>query len=150
MKERTNRPSFSVKPTALRFFKSPDSNRTFLVLKVHPPAPTSPSTSNVPHPNPLSALLSKCNAVAEAFSLPLLYSHKTGVDEGAFHLSLAWTLDAISEDERAHTERLLEQLLDDAGARGWEIRVEGVKVKIGNVVTHVPLGVPSEGKSIFG
>lgn len=146
MKQGTNWPSFSVKPTALHFFKSPDSNRTFLVLKVHPPAPNSSSASETTHPNPLSTLLSKCNAVAEAFSLPLLYSHKAGVDAGAFHLSLAWTLDAISEDERAHTERLL----DNAGTTDWEIRVEGVKVKIGNVVTHVPLGMPPEGKSIFG
>ena len=68
------------------------------------------------------------------------------MDEGAFHLSLAWTLDTISEDERGYTERLL----DGAGVRDWEIHVEGVKVKIGNVVTHVSLGVPSESKNLFG
>lgn len=83
--------------------------------------------------------------MAETFSLPLLYSHRSGVDDGAFHVSLAWTLDTISEDERSHTERLL----NDAGVRNWEIHVDGVKVKIGNVVTHVPLGVSSESKSLF-
>lgn len=130
----------------MHFFKSTDSNRTFLVLKVHPPAPTSLSAHSTSRPDPLSTLLSKCNAVAEALSLPLLYAHKTGVDEDAFHVSLAWTLDAISEAERAHTA----QLLENAGVREWEIHVEGVKVKIGNVVTHVPLGVPLESKGLFG
>ena len=108
--------------------------------------PTTHSGPTALDSNPLSTLLSKCNTVAEIFSLPLLYAHKTGVDSGAFHLSLAWTLDGISEDEKTRTEKLL----DDDGVKGWEIDVEGVKVKIGNVVTHVPLGARSADRTLFG
>lgn len=128
--------SFTVNPTALHFFRSPDSPRTFLVLKVHPPHS---------RPNPLTTLLQKSNATASHFSLPLLYAHAAGVDEDAFHISLAWTLDEVG-DETGWTETLLE----DSGVKGWGVRVEGVKVKIGNVVTNVPLGPSSEGRGLFG
>lgn len=128
--------SFTVNPTTLHFFKSPDSPRTFLVLKVHP---------STPHPNPLTTLLQKCNATASHFSLPLLYAHATGVDEAAFHVSLAWTLDEVPVDT-SWTERLL----GESGVKAWGIPVEGVKVKIGNVVTNVPLGPSSENRGLFG
>lgn len=128
--------SFTVNPTTLHFFKSPDSPRSFLVLKIHPPHA---------RPNPLTTLLQKSNATASHFSLPLLYAHATGVDEAAFHISLAWTLDEVGE-ETGWTERLLEE----SGVRGWGIRVEGVKVKIGNVVTNVALDPSSEGRGLFG
>lgn len=129
--------SFIVNPTALHFFKPPDSPRTFLVLKVHP--------SSSSHPNPLTTLLQKCNTTASHFSLPLLYAHSTGVDEAAFHISLAWTLDEVG-DETGWTETLLE----DSRVKGWGIPVEGVKVKIGNVVTNIPLGPSSESRGLFG
>ncbi|SPO02258.1 uncharacterized protein DNG_04931 [Cephalotrichum gorgonifer] len=152
---------FSVNPTSLHFFKSPDSNRTFLVLKIHPVPDYSPPAQSQPSKagpearrNPLTTLLQKCNAVAAEYSLPLLYARReteagSGVDERAFHLSLAWTLDEVTDDEMAWTERLLDGGPGE-GVKGWDIRVGGVKLKIGNVVTHVPLGASSEKREGFG
>ena len=141
---------FYVKPHTLKFWKSPDSNRTFLVLYVHPcPDPQifsspPPTTTSKAQTTPLTTLLHRCNSTARSFDLPLLYQKNGGsgpeTDEDAFHVSLAWTLDDVPEGEEvigSRDERDNKAPLDEV--HGWAVAVAGVKVKIGNVVTHVGL-----------
>ena len=52
---------------------------------------------------------------------------------GAFHFSIGWTL-------KAPDERTVERLKDvTAASKGFDIRVENVKVKMGNGVSVIPL-----------
>jgi len=147
--------SFYVEPYTLKFFRSPDSDRTFLVLGVRPssPAPkdsaprgssqpaSPPSTASHAPRNPLTTLLRKCNAAAQSLHLPLLYQKTggSGPDENAFHISLAWTLDHVPDADRVlgRDDRLPETPLDRI--KEWALEISGVKVKIGNVITHVGL-----------
>lgn len=67
-------------------------------------------------------------------------------------MSLAWTLDDVPEGEEVlgpGDERDDVAPLDEA--QGWAVAVAGVKVKIGNVVTHVGLekGCPGGEGEIF-
>lgn len=63
------------------------------------------------------------------------------VDEEAFHVSIAWSFAEPTEDVRARTAAVFAR---DEFRRGLvdaiRIPVDGVKVKIGNVVTTIPLG----------
>ncbi|KAM0342434.1 hypothetical protein ACHAPU_009621 [Fusarium lateritium] len=130
-------PPFVVRPQALAWFKSPDSDRTFLILRV-----ASPSRSkDTPRPsNPeLMNLLTRSNAVVTHFRQPALYQRdaKELVGE-AFHVSVGWTFDLPADEMTIKTLRLFKQpKFDDI--RKWEIGVTGVKVKIGNVVNHIAL-----------
>lgn len=110
------------------------------------------------HNAELTALLQRCNELAKAFQQPALYAFATGAAPGedpdqkaqpgtkapvgaAFHISVAWTfaqptselLEATREAFASGPEPLCERI----GA--VRIPVDGVKAKIGNVVTHVPL-----------
>ncbi|PKS12806.1 hypothetical protein jhhlp_001017 [Lomentospora prolificans] len=141
------------------FFKSPDSNRTFLVLNVRPCSrqqdPSHPSSpSSRAHGKPLTALLKRCNSIAESFNLPQLYQKggDSTPDENAFHISLAWTLDDVPDGEEVSEPNDVEPKTPLDEIKRWAVRVSGVKVKIGNVVTHV--GLEKNGASgkdeIFG
>ncbi|KAL7926289.1 hypothetical protein ACQKWADRAFT_282323 [Trichoderma austrokoningii] len=128
---------FSVSPKRLKWFKSPDSNRTFLVLQV---ASSSASESAVALSNPeLMRLLKMCNDTVASFNQPVLYQSpgKDATDD-AFHISIGWALN-LQVDEASNKAL---QVFDDADFRSlksWKIQVPGVKVKIGNVVSHLPL-----------
>ncbi|KAG6032284.1 hypothetical protein E4U41_007267 [Claviceps citrina] len=139
--------SFSVRPAGLAWHKSPDSNRTFLVLRLvtadrhdhrHDEKDSPPLRSTT---NPeLMTLLARCNAVAALFGQPSLYQKQVGdAADGAFHISVGWTM--ASPDE-ATCLRVVQEFRDAQGGdhiRDWEIVVEGVKAKTGNVISHVPL-----------
>ncbi|CAI4218653.1 unnamed protein product [Parascedosporium putredinis] len=130
---------FYIEPYTLKFFRSPDSDRTFLVLGVRPRVAVVDCLSR--SQKPLTTLLRKCNAAAQSLHLPLLYQKPggSGPDENAFHISLAWTLDHVPDADRVlgrddrHPETPLDRIKE------WALEVSGVKVKIGNVVTHVGL-----------
>ncbi|KAJ0165534.1 U6 snRNA phosphodiesterase [Colletotrichum tanaceti] len=130
---------FYISPRGIGFFKSPDSDRAFLVLRVADPA-VSQDTASTSGENPqLQTLLTKCNAVALRLKHPLLY--QTGATElvdDAFHMSIGWTFGLPPEDACLRTCALLEQP-EFRDVRQWHIGVSGVKIKIGNVITHVPL-----------
>lgn len=136
--------SFSVAPANLAWYKSPDSDRLFLIVRVASYTETpSPSGSQAPGaPNPeLAALLRRCNGVTSLFNQPRLYQRSADdMNVGAaFHVSVAWTFDA--PDARESLRSL--SVFKEARFRdmpGWEIPVTGIKVKIGNAVHHVPLG----------
>jgi U6 snRNA phosphodiesterase len=84
--------------------------------------------------------LRRCNAVAALFDQPSLYQ-KSPEDTSvgaAFHVSVGWTFDVPGERESLRSLSVFKELRFRDMPR-WEIGVSGVKVKIGNVVNHVPL-----------
>ena len=148
---------FAIAPRGLAWYHSPDSNRTFLVLRVAVVDPE-PGDNN-DNDNELSWLLARCNAVAGAFGQPELYAAPTDQDQDqdrerttdAFHASIAWTLGNPTSRESGLDDSQVGQLLlaggedpdvDDDEIRGitdWRIDVDSVKIKIGNVVTSVDI-----------
>lgn len=125
---------FAVCPRDLAWYKSPDSDRTFLVVRVETASKAHETTGGA---NPeLLQLLRRCNAVAERFKQPCLYQ-STGA-ESAFHISVAWTFGLSKEDAAMKTLDLARKKhVQDA--RSWKIDVSAIKVKIGNVITSVDL-----------
>ena len=141
-------PAFTVRPLGLAWYKSPDSNRVFLIIRVtnnsDEPGDDSNGNDDVDTPratNPqLTALLRRCNAAATLFEQPALYQRTQGEPVGdAFHISIGWTFGLPPEEETALEALRLFKLRRFAEVRRWGIEVGGVKVKIGNVVSHVAL-----------
>ncbi|KAF4925952.1 U6 snRNA phosphodiesterase [Colletotrichum viniferum] len=132
--------AFILSPRGIGFFKSPDSDRAFLILRVADPRASSRDSNNTTGKNPqLRALLTKCNAVALRFGQqPLYQARATELVDDAFHVSIGWTFGLPPEDACLQTYGML-RLPEFAEVKKWEIPVSGVKAKIGNVVTHVPL-----------
>jgi hypothetical protein len=128
---------FSVTPKRLIWFKSPDSNRTFLILQVASSA-TLDNAAALSNPE-LMRLLKVCNDTVESFNQPILYQSRgeDSADE-AFHVSIGWVLNLQVDEE---SNRALEAFGDDEfrSVKSWKVPVAGVKVKIGNVVSHLPL-----------
>ncbi|KAJ3955634.1 poly(U)-specific 3'-to-5' RNA exonuclease [Colletotrichum tropicale] len=131
---------FTLSPRGIGFFKSPDSDRAFLILRVADPRASSRDSNSTTGKNPqLRAMLTKCNAVALRFGQPPLYQARaTELVDDAFHVSIGWTFGLPPEDACLQTYGML-RLPEFAEVKKWEIPVSGVKAKIGNVVTHVPL-----------
>ena len=137
--------SFSVRPSGLAWHTSPDSDRTFFVLRVVGAECHERKSSVRPSTNPdLTRLLDRCNAVAEQFGQPPLYQAAGGEGaDTAFHVSVGWTMGAPDEETCL---RVLAFFRDEqfAALTAWRVVVDGVKVKIGNVVSAVPLGGKGE------
>jgi hypothetical protein len=131
---------------------APNHNRSrwFLVLSALPPAN-----------DELNSLLRRCNETCEMFALPPLYKAAGGSGEketvaaaaaplterkrgegkdrdfsDLFHFSIGWTLEEPSDaiKEMANIDKVLLEM-----ARSIVVNVEEVKVKIGNIITSVPL-----------
>lgn len=119
------------------WYTSPDSARTFLVLSISSAAVAAAAP---PSNAQLAALVARCNSVVEDFDQPALYAaddNDDGVDGLAFHISVAWTFDVPSDAAKNAVNRLFDE--DFAEVKEWEVPVDNVKVKIGNIVTSVPL-----------
>jgi hypothetical protein len=128
---------FNVVPRGLAWYKSPDSDRTFLILRV---SSNNNSTDDVTPPNPeLLALLKVCNSVAAMFKQPALYQASEDENVGtAFHISVAWCFGLPSEETSLRSLKFL-RTKKFAEIRTWNIDVSSIKVKIGNVVKHIGL-----------
>ncbi|RCI13056.1 hypothetical protein L249_0693, partial [Ophiocordyceps polyrhachis-furcata BCC 54312] len=124
--------AFSVSPCGLAWYKSPDSDRTFLIVRV-----ASKTKTGV---NPqLTALLERCNTTVSLFGQPTLYQGTRDEAVGvAFHVSIAWTFGLPGEEATLETLKLFKHK-QFSGMHSWQIDVSGVKAKIGNIVTHIPL-----------
>lgn len=135
---------FKVVPRGLAWYKSPDSDRTFLILRV---TAYNASTNDMSAPNPeLLALLKRCNTVATIFNEQPLYQQTHNEPVGsAFHVSVAWTFGLPSDETSLKSLKVL-RTKRFAEVMKWEIDVSAVKVKIGNAVHHVPL----QGKKMAG
>ncbi|KAG8410648.1 poly(U)-specific 3'-to-5' RNA exonuclease, variant 2 [Metarhizium acridum] len=131
---------FSVKPAGLAWYKSPDSDRTFFVLRIASANATHDSKHLRASTNPeLMMLLTRCNTVAAHFDQPPLYQQSQGESaDTAFHISIGWTLAAPDEEARLRALNLFQDK-EFKDIHAWNVKVDGVKAKIGNVVTHVPL-----------
>ncbi|EXM23960.1 U6 snRNA phosphodiesterase Usb1 [Fusarium oxysporum f. sp. vasinfectum] len=132
---------FVVRPQGLAWYRSPDSDRTFLILRVAsgPRSPTNSKDGVKPLNPELTSLLTKSNTVATQYGQPPLYQGKAKVPVGdAFHISIGWTFHLPADEMSLKTLRLFRQP-KFGDIRKWEISVAGIKVKIGNAVHHVAL-----------
>ncbi|KAG5930806.1 hypothetical protein E4U53_002112 [Claviceps sorghi] len=140
---------FSVKPAGLAWHKSPDSDRTFVVLRIVTATKVVPKqagdqkdSTSLPTNPELMALLAKCNAVAALFQQPPLYqqnaSDAADTADKAFHISVGWTM---GSPDHGACSMAVQKYIDGqfGGIHDWEIAVDGVKAKIGNVISHIPL-----------
>ncbi|KAK8064923.1 hypothetical protein PG994_007561 [Apiospora phragmitis] len=122
----------------------------------------------------LTQLLRRCNGVAQSFGQPALYAFAGGsgasdaekggdgsggstkattVDVGdAFHISVAWSFEPPTPELINITRQVFESRNKSSyhdALQGMRIRVDGVKAKIGNVVTHITLPEAAN-KGLFG
>jgi hypothetical protein len=149
--------AFALVCDGLSWHRSPDSERSFLVLRVRssssPPGAAAANDGDAGGGrgrNPeLSTLLSRCNDLVSSYGQPQLYAasrdpggkEEGGVDgDDAFHISIAWSF-ASPTDElcRRTAEVFARPEFQDRVAKDITIPVEGVKAKIGNVVTNIGL-----------
>ncbi|KAI0902746.1 U6 snRNA phosphodiesterase Usb1 [Ustulina deusta] len=155
---------FELAPLGLRWHRTADSSRSFLVLRVgsRQPAALDKSERQADDGNDgdrsanpqLAPLLRRANALVTAFGQPALYALARRAGEGesadvddAFHISIAWSFAVPSADLRRLTEEAFDSACDDDdvdttiadAVRVMRVRVEGIKAKIGNIVTHIPL-----------
>ena len=164
---------FELRCRGLEWHRTAESNRSFLVLRLReleappPAAARAERDTTKDHPpaagansNPrLAGLLRKCNASVRAFGQPELYQWATtqsrnngpeagvGVDD-AFHVSIAWSFAEPDDSVRRRTAELFEESQSAAAADAIGIPVDGVKAKIGNLVTHIPLPERGEGQKL--
>lgn len=124
----------------------------------------------------LTHLLRRCNGVAQSFGQPALYAFAGGSggndDDGrgigepggdsscearmdvgdAFHISIAWSFESPTAELINITREVFESGRKSSyrdRVHGMRIRVDGIKAKVGNMVTHIAL--PEMGaKGIFG
>ncbi|KAJ4266030.1 poly(U)-specific 3'-to-5' RNA exonuclease [Fusarium torreyae] len=132
---------FAVRPQGLAWYRSPDSDRTFLILRVASgPSPAADSKDAARPLNPeLTTLLTRSNTAATHFGQPSLYQRNPKEPVGsAFHISIAWTFHLPGDEMSLKTLQLFRQSKFD-DIRGWGISVAGIKAKIGNVVNHIAL-----------
>lgn len=163
------------------WFRSAEASRSFLVLRVRTAAQGVQAQQRRSNPQ-LAALLQGCNEVVGAQGQPRLYAAQGGggeveeLDEsgegggvqpvggdeegegvdGAFHVSVAWSFAEPTEEIRARTAAVFarEEKRQKGVLEGIRIPVDSVKVKIGNVVTDIPLAEKgtkgSSGRGLFG
>lgn len=144
---------FAVTPRTLAWYKSPDSDRIFLIIRVASSRDLLGGKDAGGALNPeLVALLRRCNGVASQFGQPPLYKHReddgSSGDEAvgvAFHVSIGWTFDVPGEEMSLRAIKVLKRS-KYAEVRKWEIDVSAVKAKIGNSVHHIPLGRAGKGR----
>ncbi|KAI0804390.1 U6 snRNA phosphodiesterase Usb1 [Xylaria sp. FL0064] len=135
---------------------------------------------NKPANPQLSSLLRRANALVTAYGQPALYAFESDkksakstmndvpAADDAFHISIAWSFAEPTAELRRLTEEAFlasRPKVDGAGVstppspirdavRAMRVRVEGIKAKIGNVVTHIPLpdarSRRGEGRGLFG
>lgn len=172
--------AFALVCDGLSWHRSPDSERSFLVLRVRssspPPGAAAADDGDAAGGggsgggrgrgrNPeLSTLLSRCNDLVSSYGQPRLYAAPRdpgGEEEGggvggddAFHISIAWSF-ASPTDEicRRTAEVFARPEFQDRVAKDIMIPVEGVKAKIGNVVTNIGLlgrKKGRQGSGLFG
>ena len=153
---------FELRYRGLEWHRTAESNRSFLVLRVRGASgakdlldgrrgaaagdgAATDGDQNGSNANlELTELLRKCNAAVRAFNQPELYQQVdsrglgAGVGE-AFHVSVAWSFAKPDDELRRHTEEVSAVTEYATALTTMNIPVDGVKTKIGNVVTHIPL-----------
>ncbi|KAF4124808.1 Phosphodiesterase [Geosmithia morbida] len=145
---------FHVLPCDLAWWTSPDSDRSFLILRVTTPGDRSQidvdfdgdkdeaeiaAGTAAPQNAQLLDILTRCNMTASHFGHTPLYQRKHNEPVGAaFHLSIGWSFGRPSGEMCLRSLRVLKDK-QFAEVRTWQVPVAGVKVKIGNAVHNVNL-----------
>lgn len=141
METLTDARSFDIAFSKLDWLSNSESTRWFLALRI-----------NTAGSNELKRLLGASNKVALKHGLPPLYAKKNnkpalfkpGIDwddtkdaSDAFHISIGWTLEPPTQNLQDSTRSMaaMDLLVDGQGC----LRVEGIKAKVGNIVTDIPL-----------
>lgn len=130
-------PTFTLACGDLSWHRSPESARSFLVLRVRGRREAN---------DELSALLRACNRLVASYGQPELYAPTGPSNDNsshvsdAFHVSLAWSFaEPTAEMRRMTAEVFARPGFRDSILSSIRIPVEGVKVKIGNVVKNIAL-----------
>jgi hypothetical protein len=135
--------AFFVRPSGLAWYKSPDSDRTFFVLRVVSTSKESSSGGEKllkASTNPeLMKLLTRSNTAAVHFGHPPLYEKTQGeAADMAFHISIGWTMGALDEKTGLAILKFF-GIPEFEDMSTWSVEINGVKAKIGNVVSHISL-----------
>ena len=160
--------SFALVCTRVEWHRTAESGRSFLVLRVESENGRGAGTTAAETRSPaagggadgdsnknaeLTELLRRCNAVAADYEQPGLYEWAAVAEDGgegrrrkgvgeAFHVSIAWSFAELTEGLVQATEKVFGGREIMERIREVRVPVDGVKVKIGNVVTHVALREP--------
>ncbi|KAK4672355.1 poly(U)-specific 3'-to-5' RNA exonuclease [Podospora pseudopauciseta] len=129
---------FEIRLGRVEWHFTSESGRAFLVLRVACPSRN----------NELVYLLSKINELANIYGQPQLYSWASAAEgkdvADAFHFSIAWCLGKPSD----HLERITKEVFAKPEIRTvigmGKLTIHSIKVKIGNVVTNIPLRKENE------
>ncbi|KAK1782694.1 hypothetical protein QBC45DRAFT_191669 [Copromyces sp. CBS 386.78] len=127
------------------WYRSEESTRSFLVLRVREVQNIGNAAVSSPNPQ-LTALLEQCNNVVKEYRQPPLYDSQ---DMGyRFHVTIAWTHARPSASLKQLTNSVFDDCktmpsenvsIRDKLRTGSNLRVQTVKVKIGNYVTRFEL-----------
>jgi U6 snRNA phosphodiesterase len=145
---------FTLRCRGVEWHHTEESGRSFLVLRVRS---TDGTDANTPSNPELTRLLLRCNSVVDDYGQPQLYQwaleeHERDSDEvavadrmsRAFHVSIAWTFTKPTEELMRLTDQVFEEPTSQTRIQQTRIHVDGIKAKIGNLVTHIPLGTKAE------
>ncbi|KAK3942761.1 hypothetical protein QBC46DRAFT_457365 [Diplogelasinospora grovesii] len=142
---------FELQCTGVEWHRTEESGRSFLVLRVatarsEPNITTSRETDHTVtgvddgNINPeLTTLLQRCNSVVKQYGQPELYKWRTSAVGNAFHISIAWSFAVPTDEIKQSTADMFNKEFKDEICSSTKIHVDGVKVKIGNVITSIPL-----------
>ena len=145
--QKSNLGSFALAVQAVEWHRTPESGRSFLVLRVQSTAAAAAAENSNPE---LTNLLGRFNQICKSYSHPELYQWAASAPQrvaSAFHISLAWSFAEPTEEITAATVKIFaSQEARDKISREISIPVESIKAKIGNVVTNIPLSAASTSK----
>ncbi|KAJ2893793.1 snrna phosphodiesterase [Zalerion maritima] len=128
---------FRIHLYSLEWHRTEESGRSFLVLRVKSNAPEDSGKNQE-----LMTILSKSNSIVKDYGLPPLYRNRDEEDTAsAFHVSIGWTPSPISV---SMTTVAAEAFAKAGPLRQIALRVDGIKTKIGNTVTNLPLSSAAE------
>jgi len=153
---------FSLWCRGVEWHHTDESGRSFLVLRVQSHqsnGDVATAPSNIALNPELTGLLRGCNAVVDEHGQPQLYQwamrYNDSTDSGeddhlgrAFHVSIAWSFTKPTKELTHLTDEVFCEPKSQARIQQTQIRVDGIKAKIGNIVTHIPL--PRVGKRADG
>ncbi|KUI58387.1 U6 snRNA phosphodiesterase [Cytospora mali] len=174
--------AFELVCDGLSWHRSPDSERSFLVLRVRSSSSSTAATTTTTTAvnggasrsgrNPeLSTLLARCNDLVSSYGQPKLYAARhsspqrqesdpgdkeegTSSEGDAFHISIAWSFASPTDEIHRRTAEVFARPgFRDTVANDITIPVDGVKAKIGNVVTNIVLvgrKKGGKGRGLFG
>ena len=156
--------AFTLRCSKAEWHRTVESGRSFLVLRVHggqatPDDDADPPGNNTNRNPQLTELLRRCNLVVANYQQPELYQWAENAGErrigNAFHVSVAWSFAEPTEELVKATEKAFDGGEVKKRIQEVQVPVDGVKVKIGNVVTHAALRQPGtrtggKGRNVLG